>query len=101
MPRFERFQAKDVELNLVQENVSDALEPLLTNVLAGAILTDELSLTTSAQNVSHKLGRKPRGWLVVAPSADARVWGSLVSGLEDRLLSLTASAAVTCRLVVF
>lgn len=102
--RLARITTPDVELQGQLDRHVATLNAGLGAPLLGGVLTDAFALTTSFQNLAHGLGRRPLGWIVVAPNADARIWEDpAASNNQDptRLLRLRASAAVTCRLWVF
>ncbi len=65
----------------------------------GVLVSGVELATGSANSVAHNLGRKPKGWLVVSPQADARIWQSATP--DATYLYLNASAAVTTALWVF
>lgn len=67
-----------------------------------------LTLTTSYQNIPHKLGRAPLGWVLVSPNAAATVMEDPLTPAPgvgnpdvEKFLRLKASATVTCRILVF
>lgn len=103
--KLERLQTQDEDLRKVQENVAKAVEPLLLGPFAGAVLTNAVTLGASAfQLVPHGLGRIPSGWLLVAPNAGVLVWedsNSSHNADPTAFLFVIASAAVTCRFLVF
>lgn len=85
-------------LNRVQEYTAQALAPLIgSNIINGTLLED-LELTNTATKVSHKLGRKPRGYIIVRASAAEQIFDS---GLDKAHLNLQASGNVTVSLWVF
>lgn len=105
MARFTRHKTTDLNLETIQENVADAIEPLMGNpALDGVLLTGiTIAATPTVTSVSHGLGRALRGWVVVRRRANAQVWDTQDSNaaLEARTLNLIASAAVVVDLYVF
>lgn len=91
------------DLGQVQENLENVINPIIKKEIVDGALTDVAALTTSFQNVAHKLGKKFTGWIVVAPDADARVWQDLPSNNPDatKFIRVRGSAAVNCRFWVF
>lgn len=98
-PAMRREVLEEQHLQRVQDNVSRSLDVLSRQVLAEHSLVDALPVGTSETRVPHLLGRKPMGWLLVSPQADARVWESAPA--DSRFLYLTASAVLSTRLLVF
>lgn len=94
---FSPLRSSDELLNRVQDNIGRVINPLIDNPLLDGVLLD-FNITTTATKYPHGLGRKPMGWFLVAPQADARVWQT---ASDSTTLTLTASAAVTCSLWVF
>lgn len=76
----------------------------LDKLRAKAAITDghqlsDIDIGTSATSVPHKLGRLPRGYVLVGQDADARIWRDSAA---DRVnLYLKASAAVTASIWVY
>lgn len=66
-------------------------------------LTNRIPLTTSFQDIPHNLGRKPLGWIAVAPDADARIWEDTAVNNPDptKFIRVRASATVNCSFWVF
>ena len=79
--------------------VADELNHVLENPLLDGRQIDGIDLTTSTTKVSHKLGRVPRGWIVVRTNANAVVYEA--ADPDQRFLPLTASAAVTVSILVY
>lgn len=112
-----RIQTGDEELNRVQDSFLPPINALIKiPTLDGRIIdtvTDSngietaLILTTSFQNIPHKLGRVFRGYQIIDQDADARIWRDpasppLPSNVgATKFVRLRASATVTVRLWVF
>lgn len=92
-PKLERFQ----------QNVDEALRPLIqANILDGRLLRSVSLITGQANLVEHKLGRAPQGWLVIRSRAQATVWDLQDSNeLPSKTLDLRCSANVTVDLWIF
>lgn len=102
LSRFRPLRTSDAELLAIQKSLQEALDPLSSNQFLDSILLDEVALTTSFQNIPHKLGRKYVGWVVVGKDADARVWNDTAANTEaESFVRLRASASVNVRLYVF
>lgn len=99
---FRKVVGQNRELNQVQSNVEQAVAEVIKNPLLNGRLIEDVALTTTASKIEHKLGRTPRGYLIVKRSANAQVYDSLASeGSPDLFLPLTASANVTVSLWIF
>jgi hypothetical protein len=84
-------------LNRIQEYIQYAMGPILgCPITDGAEVTATLSAGTNT--IDHKLGRKPRGYLVGAKNANVNVWGTTMSKTS---LTLEASGTVTLTLWVY
>lgn len=84
-----------------QENVDNALKPVLSSVLLDGVLLEGVELIAGQANViEHKLEREPRGYIIVKRSANSQVWDE-VSALKNSTLVLQCSANVTISLWVF
>jgi hypothetical protein len=70
-------------------------------LLAGAVLVEDVALTTSETRVFHGLGEPIRGWFPVRKSANAVVYEGTASSTPAAYINLRASAAVTVTLVFF
>lgn len=93
----ERFS--DRQLNRWAERVSDAVTHVSRVPLLDGALVENTTVGVTETPINHKLGRKPRGAIIVLQDADARIWHS--SERDSLRLYLTASAAVTVSLWVF
>lgn len=86
----------------VQDNIAGVLDQVVAVPILDGVLSDAVAIATTDTYVGHKLGRVPRGFIAVAPNANATIFTSPTTNTNaDRLLCLRASAAVTTRLWVF
>ena len=121
--KMRKLKLGDHEAMRLQDAVAEAIDPILALPLINSLLlvsqkdaqgnSVPLALTTSFQNIPHGLGRVPFGWVLVSPGADVRVWEDQAVATAALLaandcnpdptfyLRLKASAAVTCRILVF
>ena len=79
------------------------IDPVLNSaIIAGVIVEDVDLVVGSFTSVEHKLGRKPRGYLVIRKSAAETVYED-VGDYDNRKLfiKLRASGSVTVNLWVF
>lgn len=102
MPKLQRIQTADRVLNMIQDNVSNILDPYSSKeILQGQILQN-IELASGANTVAHKLNRKLLGWFVIRQRSSATIYDTQDSQTQPALfLSLVASANVTIDLYVF
>lgn len=102
MPKLQRIQTADRVLNMIQDNVSNILDPYSSkDILQGQIL-QKVVLVTGANTVPHKLNRTLIGWFIVRQRALATLYDTQDSqSRPDLFLSLVASANVTVDIYVF
>lgn len=82
-----------------QDEVREQLRQIDAVAIMDGVLLEGIVLTAAqSNNVSHKLGRKPRGYIQVDANAQATI---LTVSKSDRVLVLTPSATVTVSLWVF
>jgi hypothetical protein len=102
MPKLQRIQTADRVINMIQDNISNIIDPLSSKeLLQGQILT-KIALTTGTNNIAHKLDRRLLGWFIVRQRASATVYDTQdTNPSPDIFLRLVASANVTVDLYVF
>lgn len=99
---FRKVVGQSRELNQVQTNVEQAVAEFIKNPLLDGRLIESVALTSSATRLEHKLGRTPRGYLIVKQDAAATVHDSIASETSpDLFLPLIASANVTVSIWIF
>lgn len=100
-PALKKLLASDRVLNQVQENVAQALKPLLESSIGSGRVIDSIAIVSGTpKTVEHKLGREFKGWIVVRKNADANVWES-TSSIPSKTLILNADANVTISIWIF
>ena len=102
MPKLQRIQTADRVLNMIQDNVSNILDPFSSkDILQGQILSN-VALVAGANIVAHKLNRKLIGWFIVRQRSSASIYDTQDSQTQPTLfLSLVSSANVSVDLYVF
>lgn len=81
--------------------IGAAYDAVLKSPLLAGSLIEGVSLLSGQSNfVSHGLGRTPRGFIVVSPDADARIWKG-PSDSPSTTLVLNTSANVNLSVFVF
>jgi len=100
---FKKVNSDNEQLNKMQENVSQALLPVLGSAILDGVLLTEIELTTGQANlIEHKLGRRPLGWIAVRKRAESTLWDNQNANLlNNRTLDLRCSSNVTVDLWIF
>ena len=102
MPKLQRIQTADRVLNMIQDNVSNILDPLSSKEILQGQFLQRVALVSGANTVSHKLNRKLIGWFIVRQRASAIVYDTQDTQERPEIfLSLVASAVVNVDLYVF
>ena len=89
--------------NNAQDHIESVLNPVLNSAIIDGIILEDVDLVSgSFTSVEHKLGRKPRGYLVIRKSAAETVYEN-AGDYDNRKLfmKLRASGSVTVNLWVF
>lgn len=72
---FKKIDTKSPELQKLQQNVQNYVEPITTVPHLDGVLLKEVCLIPDVANfVTHSLGREPLGFLIVRQRKDARIW---------------------------
>ena len=100
MKTFNKIQTNDYQIDTIQSNIETVFSSLLLNPLINSSIIEDVALTTGTNQISHKLGRKIKGYIIVRRSSAATIYDTK-SDLPDRLLTLVASAPITVSLIVF
>ena len=73
--KFRKTAFKDKDLSKLQTNVEQALNPVLISSIIDGVLIKNVCLEPSKRNeVLHKLGREPLGYIIVRKRKDSRIW---------------------------
>ena len=86
-------------LMLVQTQWKAQLDPVLASPITAPLVIANIFLASGTTVVNHKLGRKMQGWILTDINGAAQVHRS--APLNDKTLTLTSNAAVTCNILVF
>ena len=89
--------------NNAQDHIESVINPVLDSAIIDGVILEDIDLvSTGFTSVEHKLGRKPRGYLVIRKSAAQTVYED-VGDYDNRKLfiKLRASGSVTVNLWVF
>lgn len=100
-PALKKLLASDRVLNQVQENVAQALKPLLESAIgSGRVIEDIEIVSGTPRTVEHKLGREFKGWIIVRKNTNANIWES-TSTLPSKTLILNSDANTTASIWIF
>ncbi len=64
-------------VDVAQQQASDEVNARLPLWIKGGAMVENVKFTAATQDVQHKLGRKPRGWMVLrlrAPAGESNVF---------------------------
>ena len=91
------------EFNIAQEHIEEVINPLTNSLIVDGIIVEDVVLNSSTfTDIEHKLGRKPRGYIVIRKSAAQTVFEDAGDyGNRKLFLKLKASGAVTVNLWIF
>lgn len=86
-------------LELLDNQWSAQLNPLLANPLNNASILEDVPLRIGVNVINHKLGRKMQGWFLTDIQGAATIYRS--AAFNSLTLILTSDATVTVNLGVF
>ena len=90
----------DQGIELLQQNIKKFVKVLEDNPILDGFFLEDIDLANAANTViNHKLGRRPRGWIVT----DHTGVGTLIYRIawDDKTITLLAAAGCTVSLWVF
>lgn len=92
LKRFKKLPSKNSEVTQLQQNVEEAINPIINAQIVDGVLLRNLKLCALEANlITHKLGRPALGWIVVRKRADSRIWD-----VQDANILKKATIALTC-----
>ena len=89
--------------NNAQDHLEEVINPITDSQIIDGVILEDIALNSSTfTTIEHKLGRKPRGYLVIRKSAAQTVYEE-AGDYDNRKLfiKLRASGTVTVNLWVF
>lgn len=87
---------------MVQTRWASILTPLLINPLLDGAVLKQVALSTGANTINHKLGRKLQGYLITMQDAASSIYSTQNTNTMPQLtLQLVASAPVNVDLYVY
>lgn len=86
----------------IQDNIVDALNPLLALPLSSSNLIENQVLASGSNSINHGLGRNLRGWIVTRKNANEGLYDTQATNpLPAFTLLLTSTGTVTIDLICF
>ncbi len=98
MKFFRKIQATDREVQALQNQVEQVLNPVLKNILLDGVIITDIDISTAGAEVEHKLNRKPLGWFLVDNTTESTIWRT---GWDQRIITFDASATSVFSIWVF
>jgi hypothetical protein len=98
---FGRVQSSDRVLNLIQDNLSKAIDNLNMVPLNGGVLVEGISLAIGDNTVYTQLNGPLTGWIIVDIDGVAEIYNNSSSTTPTGQLILNSDAEVTVSLFVF
>lgn len=99
---FQRVQTTDRLLNQLQQNIFNAVNPVIQNPLVNGIILKDVILGSGTNVINHLLGRTLQGWFPTRISASATFYDKQsINKTPETTLILVASAPCTVSLYVF
>lgn len=103
---FTTFTTSDKEVNRLQLNCQSTFMFLLNNPFNKIVLLENVVLGSSSVAIEHKLGYKPKGYIIVKKEYDGNSpvdikFEAISSNLEHLFIKLKSTAACTISLLIF
>lgn len=70
MQTFEKIPHQDDTISRLQDRIKAVLSAIIRKPILDGILTEAANITPTGAQITHKLGRKPRGFVPVSGPAD-------------------------------
>lgn len=102
MVRLRKVQTTDREVNQLQSNVAEILDPLSSNPVTQGQILSSVALAAGANSINHKLNRTLIGWFLVRKRSVAVIYDQQDTNTQPAVtLALQASVADTVDIYVF
>jgi hypothetical protein len=95
---YRKALVNDPEVRKVQDSIEPTIRDIVGKSILDGLLLEDISLSSGSNIISHRLGRVPRGWIVVRKSSTATIYDN---SIDEYYLNLTASAVCRVSLWVF
>lgn len=95
-------QTQDRNVNQLQQNIKQAVDPLINNPISSGNILYSVSLASGANSIPHLLNRTLQGWFMTRVRASATFYDTQDSNQTPQLtLNLVASGAAVVDIYVF
>lgn len=100
--KFSLVQTDDRNINQLQQNISQALEAILSNPLVNGNILNGVKLQIGSNTLNHGLNRNLQGWIPILVNAAADVFDEQATNTNpSKTLILNSSAVVTVSIYCF
>ena len=94
LPAYRRTFPTETAARNIEQAVANTLDPIVAIPWMGGVLLEDVSLTSGANTIDHKLGREIRGWFVVRIQGATATY-PVETASDSTSLSLTIGANAT------
>lgn len=102
MHKIQRINTTDRIINMIQDNISNIVEPIASSEILDSLILPNVVLKTGSNSIPHKLTRTLVGWFIVRQRSAGTVYDTQDTNPNPAVfLNLTASANMTVDLYVF
>lgn len=99
MKKFKKITSEQADSNAIQDNVEEVVNPIISKAIIDGILLKDISLETGKlNNINHKLGRRPLGYIIVKKNANSNIYEQ---DINAKTLNLNCTANTTVSIWVF
>jgi hypothetical protein len=98
MKPYRKFRTQNVDLDRVQDRVSDTFSQFISNPLLDGVFVSVEFTGAETKDINHLLARQPLGWFVTDTTGAATIYRS---AWNNRTLTLTSDAATIAKIYVF
>lgn len=100
---YKKISSDIQELNQIQDRISDVFTAISSSDIINGVLLKSIFLSTGEENlIAHKLGRKPKGYIVIRKRSQSEIWDEQDSvQMPNKYLDLRCSANVLIDLWIF
>ena len=97
---FKKPGSENPDVNQLSRAVEEFVQPIVSNPLLGGRLLEGLTLTATATQIPHSLGRRWKGFQITNNNTGERVF-STTRTLDTQYISLQATGSCTVDVWVF
>lgn len=95
------INTSNADLTQVQTSIKQSFDTLTNKRILDGVLRTSITIGTSATPISHGLGRKPVGYIIVSSSVAATFIDNINTTATTSTFSVTASAQTVANIWVF